>query len=382
MDDTLVKAGSLFGHRRKSILIGFAPLLLSIIIISIGQLRAQGTAVVFLEPQSLTLNQGQTRRVVVRIENAADVYGVQMDLSFEPSQIRVVDEDETRPGVQVLSGDFLTINESFEAANEVNNEAGYLFYAYSRLSPAEPVSGSGILFEFEVEALETGSIEFQFDRVLVASPDGVELPVHVGITEGTGGETIFVPNFTATAPAGNRAIISTTSVTSPSPTAEITPQPTVTAADTPESSTNVDETAASPATQTQIPAASQISAEVPTSTIPASPLNGEPEGAEVMSSTAESPIAAATAIATALEISTGPEVVEEENIADAVEEATRPLTVIGENQRLEDTQAQPPTPAPSANREGTIDSAYLAAGLIALSAGLIAIWFIIRIKPR
>jgi hypothetical protein len=121
---------------------------------------------------------------------------------------------------------------------------------------------------------------------------------------------------------------------------------------------------------------------VPTSTIPAPLTNGESEEVEFTNSSAESPIATFTAADTTVEIAEVPVASEETNEPDTVGEATRPLIVIGENQRLEDTQAQPPTPAPSANREGTIDSVYLAAGLIALSAGLIAIWFLLRIKPR
>jgi hypothetical protein len=375
----LVKTRDLFPHGHKSILSGFASLLLSIILISTGQLRAQETAVVLLEPQPLTLNQGQTGRLFVRIEDASEIYGVQIDMTFDTNQVRVIDADETKPGLQVLSGDFLTQGDGFEAANEVNNETGLLLYAYSRLAPAEPVSGSGTLFEFEVEALQPGSIELQFDRLIVASPEGEEMPVQLGITEGNGGGAIFVPNFTATAPPVATADIATASPTSAAQTAVITPQPTATAALSaageaiPEILAN--ENTLTP-TETQASSALQTPANPPLSTIPTPLLENEPEQATI-SKTAESPIPTATAVEIAAPIAGS----EEENGPAAAEEATRPLTVIGENQRLEETQAQPATPAPSAKSAGTIDSITLAAGLIALSAGLIAIWFLMHIKP-
>ena len=61
--------------------------------------------------------------------------------------------------LQILAGDFLALDEGFVAANEANNETGQLSYALTLLAPAEPASGSGTLVEFEVEALETGSID-------------------------------------------------------------------------------------------------------------------------------------------------------------------------------------------------------------------------------
>ena len=66
---------------------------------STGQLQAQETAVVLLEPQTLSLDQGQISSVVVRIEGAADVYGVQIELSFDAGKIKVLDVDEAKPGV-------------------------------------------------------------------------------------------------------------------------------------------------------------------------------------------------------------------------------------------------------------------------------------------
>ena len=65
------------------------------------------------------------------------------------------------------------------AANVANNDIGQLSYAQTLLFPAEPASGSGTLIEFEVEALETGSSDLLFDTVILASPEGGQLPVQL-----------------------------------------------------------------------------------------------------------------------------------------------------------------------------------------------------------
>ena len=44
---------------------------------------------------------------------------------------------------------------------------------------AEPASGTGTLVEFEVEALETGSSELLLGSVILASPEGAQLPVQL-----------------------------------------------------------------------------------------------------------------------------------------------------------------------------------------------------------
>ena len=79
---------------RPFAIVGFALLTLAIILPSKGQLQAQKTAVVLLEPQTLVLDNGQISSVFVRIEGAADVYGVQIELSFDAGKIKVLDMDE------------------------------------------------------------------------------------------------------------------------------------------------------------------------------------------------------------------------------------------------------------------------------------------------
>jgi hypothetical protein len=384
----LVQARSLFLKRRKSLLSGFAPLLLTLIIlIGTGQLRAQNSTVVLLEPQPLNLNQGETRRMVVRIEDAVDVFGVQIDLTFDPSRIKVLDENETKSGVQILAGDFLPLSGGFEAANEVNNETGLLRYAYSRMAPAEPASGSGTLFEFEVEALESGPVELQFAQAIAAAPTGAEIEIQVGTSDGISG-TVFVPNPTAPAAAAAAATataaeaeLTTAAPTATAQTAENPSQPTVSA---PSAATSSSGGSTSP--ENNPTAAAQAATAVPDTGAPTAnntlaPSNdNDSEPAVEPGETAVVPDSPTPASAAAEEIAAVPGASDEENAAPTAEATTPPLIVIGQDQRLEDIQVQTPTPAPAANNEGTIGSISLAVGLIVLSIVLIAAWFLMRIR--
>jgi hypothetical protein len=381
---TLVKTRKLLSSRRKSLIRGFAPLLLLITFICTGQLHAQDPAVVLLQTQFPTLNQGQTGTVLVQIEGASDVFGVQIDLTFDASRIKVIDENEAKPGVQILAGDFLIANEGFEAVNEANNEDGRLQYAYTRLAPAEPVSGSGTLFEFQIEALQPGPVDIQFGQAIVASPLGEELPVQLEIsTQGSG--AIFVPNDTPSAPAGTTAI-STMNPPTSTAVAESTAQPAASLA----SPAGDAPTMQSPASGSTLPATAASTAQVPAvgdnpeSASPAPAANDQAE--QVPGSTTESPISpTAEAVAESgltAELTAVPAVTEEDKDQQAEEAATPPLAVIGQNQTLEKAQTQAPTPAPSAESEGKIEGITLAAGLIGLSIALIAFWFFMRIRTR
>jgi hypothetical protein len=155
-------------------------LLLLLMLFGARQLRAQEEAVIRLEPETLKLSQGQKSGIEIRIENAANVYGLQIALFFDAEKIKLLDHDPAKPGIQVRAGDFLPSDEGFMVVNEVDNEAGKLTYALTLLAPAEPASGSGTLIAFEVEALQAGTSDLLLDTVILASAKGSLLPVRLG----------------------------------------------------------------------------------------------------------------------------------------------------------------------------------------------------------
>lgn len=366
---------------RKFILTGFASLFIAITLLTAGQLWAQDPAVVRLEPQTFTLSKGQTSSVVVRIQGAANVYGVQLDLSFDAQKIKILDQNTAKAGVQILSGDFLPLDEGFEAANEANNETGQLIYALSLLAPAEPVSGTGTLIEFEVEALETGSIDLLLDSVILASRDGALLPVQ--LPDDPDDDIIIVPAATLTEPAAPTAQATQNSPATATAAAENTSIPSSTAETAAESAAAATLVTASPsAGNTQ--SAAETGLETPTASVAeaTSTLAVLPSVAELDPAEGDANTAEPAAVEPAAEIAAVPAPLEEEDSITAEVQPVPALTVIGQNPNFDQNQDQLATPAPSAASERSSEQPYVAYGLLLLIVSLIVIWFLWRLRAK
>ncbi len=373
----LVKARIHLSTAREVILTRIAPLLIAIILCGSGQLQAQDAAVVLLEPQTLSLGQGQTSSVVVRIEEAANVYGVQLELSFDAGIIKVLDENEAKPGVQISAGDFLAVDEGFEADNNVNNETGQLTYTLSLLAPAEPASGAGTLVEFEVEALESGGAVLQLVSIILASPNGTQLPVQVG--DGREDDSpIIVPTTAATIAAPPAATAVQDAPNTPTATAEndqTEPSPTGSATEAPAAPTgSAQSTRSAPETETALPASAE---DLAGSTLPPPPPIEEPDLAQASLSTAGP--AEAEPLTELAAAAPSPE--QSESVA-AAGQPLPALTVIGQNPNLQENPALAATPAPAAAGEDSTRGLYFAFGLLFIVIGLIAIWFLWRLRSE
>jgi hypothetical protein len=199
---------SWFRQKKSSILF----LLLLLALISIGPVHAQVVAAIHVEPPASILEIGDTASVTILIEDASDVYGFQLRLTFNPAVIQLLDADDSRPGVQVQPGEFLPEEQGFIVVNEANNETGELNYAMTLLAPAEPALGNGSLIAFDMEAVAEGSSDVYINDVLLSSIDGVVLPTTVSHGQ------VFVGN-------GDPPPFGTPIPTSPpaTPTAQATP---------------------------------------------------------------------------------------------------------------------------------------------------------------
>jgi hypothetical protein len=145
----------------------------------IRPLAAQSSTVVRIDPLELALQAGETAAVSIHVEGASNLYGVEIHLSFDPAIVQIVDADADEPGVQTEPGDLMSIDQGFLVANRVDNTTGKLLFGLTLLNPAPPVSGDGILLAFELEALAAGTSDLVLSPVILASPQGEELPSSV-----------------------------------------------------------------------------------------------------------------------------------------------------------------------------------------------------------
>ncbi len=111
--------------------------------------RAQSDgAMVRVEPATLQVGEGQTESITLVIENAQDVYGIDVRAEFDPNVLEIVDSDAAKTGAQMTPGDFL--KPDFVVQNQADNQAGTLQYVITQMNPSPPANGSGIVLEIMV----------------------------------------------------------------------------------------------------------------------------------------------------------------------------------------------------------------------------------------
>jgi hypothetical protein len=207
----------MISRSRRKLVIGLV-LLASLILLKSPRVSAQSSAFVSIEPNSATLDMGESARIELTIQQASQVFGFEIQLNFDPRIIQMVDQDADSDGVQVSDGDFFDVEQGFIAANRVDNETGVMLYAITLLAPATPVNGDGILLSFEMEPIAVGRSNLTLSSVLLASTDGESLPVNLDSGEV---EVVGAP--------GDTPLPSFTPTNSPTATLEQTPSPTFTA---------------------------------------------------------------------------------------------------------------------------------------------------------
>lgn len=169
-------------------------ILLGLVLVgSLFSVPAQVSTVVQIDPQTLVMYLGEGAQFSVEINNAENFYGFELQISFDPTKVQIVDGDPSIAGIQLLPGDMYEVNQGFMVVNEADNEAGMAIIAFTLLAPAPPLVGDGTLVTVEIEAIGEGTSEIHFEAVIIASPDGEALPFIV-----IGGQVIIesVPEVT------------------------------------------------------------------------------------------------------------------------------------------------------------------------------------------
>jgi len=184
---------------------------------------ADGTAL--LTPAYQNIDVGQTANVAFRVENIDQLYGYQVEISFNPAVVEVVDADPTKAGVQVTLGNFLQAD--FVQENDANNGTGVITCVVSQLSPTSAVSGSGDLLTITLHAKAQGISDIHFADLKLAKSNGIEITVNQQSAQ-VGVGNVNQP--TATPTATNTVVPTATATPTTVPGATATPTPTATPA--------------------------------------------------------------------------------------------------------------------------------------------------------
>lgn len=97
---------------------------------------------------------GSRVEVPVQIEDVQDLYGIDIEIKFDPEVIRIDDADPETEGTQPALGTFL--DAGLTLFNTVDNDAGVIRFVMSQMNPSEPKSGEGNILVLYVQGLAEG----------------------------------------------------------------------------------------------------------------------------------------------------------------------------------------------------------------------------------
>lgn len=115
----------------------------------------EAETLVYADPVRLEIVAGQVRALHILLANANGIYGIDLQASFDPGVVEVVDADPKQAGVQMGSGAFL--KPDFTVRNLADNQAGTLRYVVTQLKPTAPASGKGMLLSIQFRGKLAGS---------------------------------------------------------------------------------------------------------------------------------------------------------------------------------------------------------------------------------
>lgn len=152
-----------------------AALLVYIVLAAPAQAQ-NNSARVHLETETVQVGEGQVEQVNIILENAQDVYGIDLRAEFDPQAIEIADAEPNSDGVQLLKGSF--VKPDFAVRNEADNTKGTLQYVVTEVNPTPPANGSGIVLSFLVRGIKRGaSSTFNINFIQIANRRGVKLPI-------------------------------------------------------------------------------------------------------------------------------------------------------------------------------------------------------------
>jgi hypothetical protein len=129
--------------------------------------------VISFQPGEINLGVGQSREIAISIENASELYGVEIHLSFDPKIIEIEDAESGSESIQISLGTFLDPGLILE--NKVDNNAGTVNFVMTQRDPSLPKSGSGILLVLKIRGKSSGMSQLTVTRALLADQNGNSL---------------------------------------------------------------------------------------------------------------------------------------------------------------------------------------------------------------
>lgn len=135
-----------------------------------------------LDIESNEYKIGDEITVDLVVKDMIPVYGVELEMSYDPDKLEVIDMKPDVEGVQVGPGNFFDLNQkSFPLQNDADNANGIVKYAVSLLNPAPSSSGEGVVAQVAFRAKSPGRTELCVEKCKFGTREGeVVLPDNRG----------------------------------------------------------------------------------------------------------------------------------------------------------------------------------------------------------
>jgi hypothetical protein len=134
-----------------------------------------GQTVVRPDPLVFEVGIGQVKTLDILLENAVNVYGIDVRGQFDPQAVEMVDSDPAKDGVQMLPGSFPSPD--FVVINATENITGTFQFVTTQVNPTPPANGNGIVLSLQIRGKSIGESAFVINYVETADRYGVSLPV-------------------------------------------------------------------------------------------------------------------------------------------------------------------------------------------------------------
>jgi tetratricopeptide (TPR) repeat protein len=127
--------------------------------------------------QNLPLQDDRLLVVTVQLEHEVDLYGAEIQLKYDPTQLQVRDEDPRLEGVQIAPGPLLAFDNRFVAANRADRSTGLIDFVFTLLKPASPINDQGVLATVVFEVIGSGPFAVEITQAKLVSSQLTAIPV-------------------------------------------------------------------------------------------------------------------------------------------------------------------------------------------------------------
>jgi hypothetical protein len=113
---------------------------------------------------------GSRVEVPVQIENVQDLYGIDIEIRFDPDVIKIEDADPDADGIQPALGTFL--DAGLTLFDTADNEEGVIRFVMSQVNPSEPKSGEGNILVLYIQGLAEGKSDLEITLLELSTRAG------------------------------------------------------------------------------------------------------------------------------------------------------------------------------------------------------------------